>query len=136
MVKRRKTRSARTKRTPNKKARGKQRPRGKGERRDWKTRFVRSLEKTPVVGLAAKSAGIGRQYAYQVREKDKEFAEAWDEAVENGLDQLEAVLHRKARTDRVLLIFTLKSRRRQTYGEKVDLGGQVLLGWNLPVPGA
>ncbi len=58
-------------------------------------KFLASLRTTPNVTVAARAAGISRRRAYQVREAEPEFAQAWDDAIEEGVDMLEAELHRR-----------------------------------------
>jgi hypothetical protein len=45
---------------------------------------------TNSVRLSARHARISRKMAYEHRERDKEFAEQWDEAIETALDLLHA----------------------------------------------
>jgi len=52
-------------------------------------KFLQKLKETANVSLSADLVGISRVRAYQVRKKDKAFAEAWDEAIEIGTDNLE-----------------------------------------------
>ncbi len=48
------------------------------------------------MSLSADLVGISRVLAYQVKKKDKAFAEAWDEAIEIGIDNLEYEARRRA----------------------------------------
>lgn len=54
-----------------------------------RARFCEVLADQCVVGKACEAVGISRQTAYDHRTKDKEFAAAWDEALEAGVDRLE-----------------------------------------------
>jgi hypothetical protein len=45
---------------------------------------------TNSVRLSARHARISRKMAYEHRQRDKEFAEQWDEAIETALDLLHA----------------------------------------------
>lgn len=102
-----------------------------------KEAFLRTLRATANVSEACKVAGLGRTTAYVHRKKDEAFAEAWDDAVDEGLDVAEGELYRRAvegvdkpvfyagaecgsiRTySDSLLIFLLKSKRSSVYGEK------------------
>ncbi len=47
-------------------------------------------------GIAARAAGISRNTALAWRDKDPEFAAAWDEAVETALDQMEETIREAA----------------------------------------
>lgn len=48
------------------------------------------------VTRAAKVAGISRSTAYAHRNEDADFALAWDEAIEAGVDELEQEIRRRA----------------------------------------
>jgi len=56
----------------------------------WRPRFLAALSMTNSVRLSARHARISRKMAYAHRERDKEFAEQWDEAIETALDLLHA----------------------------------------------
>jgi len=104
-------------------------------RRDWRTRFLAALRRDPSVSHAAKLAGVGRQYAYQVRDGSDKFAAEWWHAREEYIDSLESEAGRRAkRKSNTLLIFMLKSLRRGTYGERIRHEVQPLLLWDLPTP--
>jgi pyruvate/2-oxoglutarate dehydrogenase complex dihydrolipoamide acyltransferase (E2) component len=62
----------------------------------WAPKFLDALILDPNVSRAAAIAGIGRQHAYAVREKNADFAECWDEAVETAVDALESEVRRRA----------------------------------------
>ena len=61
-----------------------------------KNAFLAALTDTVNVALACRHAGIPRRTAYDWREKDEDFAQSWDEALDEGIDLLEAELHRRA----------------------------------------
>lgn len=69
-------------------------------------------------------AGISRSSAYEWRNADKSFADAWDEAEQIAVDSLEQVAWDRAkgkgedRSDRMLEIL-LKAHRREKYVERV-----------------
>lgn len=90
------------------------------------------------VSRSAKEAGVTRQAAYKERENSDTFREAWDDAIEEGLDYLEEEARRRAfegidkpvyyqgeevgyvhEYSDTLMIFLLKGRRREVYGDKV-----------------
>ncbi|GAB6141168.1 hypothetical protein JCM14076_18970 [Methylosoma difficile] len=50
--------------------------------------FLQALEETCSPGEAAKAIGISRNYAYDIRKADAEFAANWDKAIEIALDSL------------------------------------------------
>jgi len=74
-------------------------PRG-GSRRSWTKRrrraFLETLRETANVSAAARAAGMARASAYGLRKREPEFREAWDDALEEALDDLEAELRRRA----------------------------------------
>ena len=61
---------------------------------------------------AAKAAGVSRWTAYRWRQEDLEFADQWDEALENAVDVVENSLYQKAVSgDTICMIFYLKAHR-------------------------
>lgn len=83
--------------------------------------FVEQLVKGETITAAAKAAGICRRTAYSWREWDKEFAEAWDDALEIGTEKLEAEATRRAlEGSDTLLIFLLKARRPNVYRDRIS----------------
>jgi hypothetical protein len=112
----------RTVRTPQKR---------KGE---WKPDFLKALAETGNVGASARLAGIGRTAVFRHRHNDPIFAEAWDDAIDEAADLLEAEAWRRAvkgtekpvyqggvlvghiqEYDTTLLIFLLKGIRPEKY---------------------
>ena len=61
-----------------------------------KTVFLEALVVTLNVTLACRRAGIARRTAYDWREADAGFARKWDDAIDEGVDLLEAELHKRA----------------------------------------
>lgn len=61
-----------------------------------RARFLENLAQTANVTAAAEFAGSARRTFYDHREADKEFALAWDEAVETAIDAEEAEARRRA----------------------------------------
>lgn len=59
------------------------------------TAFCAALAETGIVGRACAAVDISRQTAYQWREKEPEFAEAWDKALRIGVSALEDEAHRR-----------------------------------------
>ena len=77
-----------------------------------KKRFIETLEAQSTVLHAAKAAGISRWTAYRWRQEDLEFADQWDEALENAVDVVENSLYQKAVSgDTICMIFYLKAHR-------------------------
>ena len=58
--------------------------------------FLTHLRETANVSASAKHAGIARAAVYIRRKEDSEFSEAWDEAIEEAVDALEAEARRRA----------------------------------------
>ncbi len=65
-------------------------------RRDWKTPFLAALSECGSVKTACRLGKVDRSHAYSVREKDPEFAKAWDIAREEGGETLEDEALRRA----------------------------------------
>lgn len=107
------------------------------DRGDKKAIFVLALRDGHSVKKAAEAAGVTRATCYRWRADDPHFEFDWDEAVEEGTDTLEDEAMRRARdgVDKpvyyqgkevgtikeysdTLLIFMLKARRRQKFGDQ------------------
>lgn len=58
--------------------------------------FLDVLRETCNVTLAAQACGISSGTAYRHRKEDIIFAERWDEALQEGIDLLEAKAHQRA----------------------------------------
>lgn len=105
-------------------------------KKEWKDVFLDRLKKSPNVSAAAKAVGYSRGHVYFVRDQDPEFAKAWKEALDCGIDGAEGELYRRAvrgvvkkvfyqdkQIDTVreysdtLLIFLLKSHKPDVYRE-------------------
>lgn len=108
----------------------------------WRDVFLASLREVPVVARACEAVGIERSTAYRARAADEDFAKAWDDAVETGVDKAEQEAFRRAvqgtekgvwhqgalvGTERVysdaLLALLLKGRRKTVYAERTELTG-------------
>ncbi len=75
------------------------------------------------VTAACKSAGIARSTWYKWLE-DPKFAKAVEEAYDQVTDEIETRLLDRVRTgDTTAIIFALKGRRRQVYGDKREISG-------------
>lgn len=61
-----------------------------------KKMFLEQLRITANVTLSAAYCGFCRRVAYEHRDSDQEFADQWDEAVNEALDKQEEVLRRRA----------------------------------------
>lgn len=63
---------------------------------DWKPPFLESLRNVPIIRHACEAVGINRVTAWRAREADEEFAKAWDDAIEEGIDRAEQEAFRRA----------------------------------------
>lgn len=107
-------------------------------KKDYKQVFLERLSKAPNISAAAKAAGYSRKHFYELRNNDPEFAEAWQDALNQALDTAEGELYRRAvrgvvkkvyyqdkHIDTVreysdtLLIFMLKAHKPEVYRETV-----------------
>ena len=75
--------------------------------------FLKMLRTMPNVRAACKAAGIARGTAYAARRDVPEFAKAWNHAIDDALDRLEAAAWDKAMSGQsdTLTIFLLKVHR-------------------------
>lgn len=85
------------------------------ERRE---RFLTALAEVPNVSRACREAGVSRRIVYCRKTADPKFAQAWEEALETGIDRLEEIAMERAMagSDR-LLMFLLKAHRPEKYRE-------------------
>ena len=84
-------------------------------------RLLQMLAMGKSVTTACVAEGIGRTLYYDWRKDDPAFAKAADEAIEKGIDRLEDEAMRRAGSKHgsdTMLIFMLKTRRRDVYGDK------------------
>ena len=88
----------------------------------WKDTFVEMLIETGNVSASARIANVSRQHAYLCRQTDPEFAARWDDAIEEGTDNLEEIAMRRAKEGSdTLTIFLLKARRPDKYRENIGV---------------
>ena len=109
-----------------------------------RVRFLTVLERTGNVTAAAKAARVTRTTAYDERERSKEFAAAWKEAVEAAIEGMELEAHRRAvkgtlkpvfykgdvcgkirEYSDTLLIFMLKAHKPEKYRDTVEHSGSL-----------
>lgn len=62
----------------------------------WHDAFLAALREVPVITRACDAVRINRSTAWRAREADPEFAEAWDDAMEAGVDKAEQEAFRRA----------------------------------------
>lgn len=92
-----------------------------------KEKFLAVLARGASVSKAAAAIAVSRNCVYEHKKADPDFSAAWDDAYDQGTDRIEDVALELATTGSVpLVIFLLKSRRKEIYSEKYDLnlGGQ------------
>lgn len=128
---------------PTKRTDSKSKPREKARHGAWIEPFLKALEANGGhVGKACKSANVNRSTAYTRRKRDEEFAQAWDDLIEYGIDSIEETAQRLARDgveeevyDKegklsgtkirhfpTLQIFFLRNRRPEQYNKRVGYG--------------
>jgi hypothetical protein len=106
----------------------------------WREKFLAAMAGTGNASVAAKAAGIGRRTAYDYKEKDEAFRDAWDAAAEESTDVLELEARRRAlkgvdepifrgksqvgtvkKYSDTLLIFLLKGNRPEKFRDNYDI---------------
>jgi hypothetical protein len=88
----------------------------------WRPAFLASLRNWANVRAACHAAGIHRATAYAHREADAAFRAAWDDALEDACDLLEAAARGKAYAgDGDMIRWLLKAHRRRIYGDRLDV---------------
>jgi hypothetical protein len=89
---------------------------------DWMPTFLLVFRNNANVKASCESAGISRVMAYKARKKYAGFRDAWDEALEDAVDMLEAAAWKRAQeTSDFLLWRLLASLRREKYADKIDV---------------
>jgi hypothetical protein len=63
----------------------------------WQIKFLASLRKIPNVTVACVAARVTSPTVYKRRELDPKFAEAWEEAINAGVEKLEEEAWRRAK---------------------------------------
>jgi hypothetical protein len=111
----------------------------KDELPKWVAAFISALAQSGNISEACKDAEIGRQTAYDLREKSEEFASLWRDALDEACDALEKEARRRAKDGVVntifykgepigeehqysdtLMIFLLKAHRPEVYRERME----------------
>jgi len=87
---------------------------------EWRPIFLEALRNSGNVRAACKAAGVSRQAAYASKDRSEVFAKAWDDALDDAIDALEATAIDRARKQSdALLMFLLKAHRPAKYRETV-----------------
>lgn len=63
-------------------------PRHDGWTPDKREQFLEALRGLSDIGSAAADVGMGRSSVYALKRRDQEFSDAWDDAVQQGLDHV------------------------------------------------
>jgi hypothetical protein len=88
------------------------------ERRDWRPIFLEAYGRLGIISGACKVAKVSRTNVYAERVRNPEFAEAWDEVEQHGIDEVELAARMNALAGNApMQMFLLKTRRRELYGE-------------------
>lgn len=66
------------------------------QKKEWHDVFFDALKKSFNVAGSAKAAGVARQYVYQVRSENVEFARRWEDAIGHSLETAEGELYRRS----------------------------------------
>ena len=90
--------------------------------RQWEKQFLASVARHCNITQAAKDAGIARRTAYGRRDASPDFAEKWDDAIEEAIDAIEiAVYTESLGGDMQTARWFLSRRRPQVWGDKLSL---------------
>ena len=93
----------------------------KGIDKSWHPRFIEVLGRSLNISLAARGAGVTRNTAYIHRHQFPEFAAAWDDALHEAIERLEADAYDRARKQSdVLTIFLLKAHKPDRYRDRIE----------------
>lgn len=87
--------------------------------------FIAILRDGYSVAKACRTINVSRQFAYNERNRNDEFAKLWDDALEDGGDALEDRLSDIGNSSLpgnvTAMIFLLKGRRPEKYRERADV---------------
>lgn len=87
-----------------------------------KDKFLNELREVPNVTRACRALSLTRRLVYNHRRDDPDFREAWDEAIEEGIESLEDIATERAiRISDTLMIFLLKGYKPEVYRERQDI---------------
>lgn len=95
-------------------------------RAEKQAHFLLLLSQTCNVTLSAHGTGISRITAYEWRNTNPEFAKAWEDALQQAVELLEAEAWNRARKQSdTLMIFLLKAHKPDMYRETLHYKGEV-----------
>jgi hypothetical protein len=85
----------------------------------YKKLFLEKLAAGNMPTVAAKLAGISRSTVFGWKKEDQEFASAWDDAIEAGVDKVETALIKRAiKDDTPAALAFLRAYRPERYARK------------------
>jgi hypothetical protein len=85
----------------------------------YKKRFLEKLAAGNMPTVAAKLAGISRAAVFNWKKEDHEFAIAWDDAIEAGVDKVETALIKRAiKDDTPAALAFLRAYRPERYARR------------------
>jgi hypothetical protein len=91
--------------------------------------IIEQLRKTPVIQIVCEKLAIGRTTYYRWRQEDKEFAQACDEALEDGCfmvnDLAESQLMAAIRDQNITAIMFWLKNHHVKYANKLDISGKL-----------
>jgi len=92
-----------------------------------KVQFITALYEHHNVHRACLATGISRRGALKVRARDPLFADAWHEALQSHVDDIEAHVMDMAKSSKAPLwaIFALKAQRPDIYGDRIKVDSTV-----------
>lgn len=84
--------------------------------------FFQALSSGMAIKSAAEAAGYAKRTVFDWRDRDKEFAQRWDDAIEESIESLENEANRRAMhgSDTVLM-FLLKARKPELYSQNAAM---------------
>lgn len=87
---------------------------------DWMPAFLAALRNSANVRASCQAVNITRANAYKARASSARFRTAWDDALADAVDVLEAVAWDRARKQSDWLLWKLlQAHRRDFYGDRV-----------------
>lgn len=91
--------------------------------------MLEQLKKTPIVQVAAEKVGIARSSFYRWKESDPKFAEAVDEAIDNGVtlmnEYAESMLITAIKNQNLTAVFYWLNHRHPAYETRVRVDGRI-----------
>jgi hypothetical protein len=90
-----------------------------------RAKFIQTLRDGYSVAKACRAINVSRQFAYDERKRNADFAAEWEDAIEDGGDAMEDRLSDIGNSSLpgnvTAMIFLLKGRRPEKYRERADV---------------